>query len=60
MKHFSYLLAIIVAGTLGTTTLAQARGHGDAFEPLRAEHRHVYRRRRYHQTLVGTDVRRRP
>ncbi len=32
MKNFSYLLAIIVAGTLGTTTLAQARGHGMGYD----------------------------
>ena len=39
MKHFSYLLAIIVAGTLGTTTLAQARGHGMGYDGGTPQHR---------------------
>ena len=39
MKHFSYLLAIIVAATLGTTTLVQARGHGMGYDRGTPQHR---------------------
>ena len=39
MKHFSYLLAIIVASTLGTTKLAQARGHGAGYDKGTPQHR---------------------
>ena len=39
MKHFIYLLAIIVASTLGTTTLAQARGHGMGYDRGAPQHK---------------------
>jgi len=39
MKNFSCLLAIIVASTLGTTTLAQARGHGIGYERGTPQHK---------------------